>query len=77
VAEAKAFAREEDMRTLLRASEVIDWMNAQFGKAANILVLVACFVSAGNAMSRYAFSLSSNGFLEIQWYMFAIISLSS
>ena len=59
------------MRALLRASEVIDWINAQFGKVASLLVLSACLVSAGNAMSRYAFSLSSNGFLEIQWYMFA------
>src|SRR6266436_5538473 len=61
------------MRTLLRASEAIDWINAQFGKVANLLVLLACFVSAGNAMSRYAFSISSNGFLEIQWYMFAVM----
>ena len=61
------------MRTLLRASEAIDWINAKFGKVANLLVLLACFVSAGNAMSRYAFSISSNGFLEIQWYMFALM----
>ncbi len=59
------------MRGLLRASEAIDWVNAQLGKIANFLVLLACLVSAGNAMSRYAFSLSSNGFLEVQWYMFA------
>jgi TRAP-type mannitol/chloroaromatic compound transport system permease small subunit len=61
------------MRELLRASEAIDWMNAQLGKVANLLVLAACFVSAGNAMCRYAFSLSSNGLLEIQWYMFAVM----
>ena len=61
------------MRILLRASEAIDWLNAQFGRVANLLVLLACFVSAGNAMSRYAFSISSNGFLEIQWYMFAVM----
>jgi len=59
------------MRTLLRVSEAIDWLNAQFGQIANLLVLLSCLVSAGNAMSRYAFSLSSNAFLEIQWYMFA------
>ena len=28
-------------------------------------------ISAGNAGSRYLFSESSNGWLEIQWYMFA------
>jgi len=59
------------MRGLLRASGAIDWLNAQIGAFANLLVLLACLVSAGNAMFRYAFSLSSNGFLEIQWYMFA------
>src|ERR1700756_3511578 len=59
------------MRTLLRISEAIDWLNAGFGKLANFLVLASCLVSAGNAMSRYAFNLSSNAFLEIQWYMFA------
>jgi TRAP-type mannitol/chloroaromatic compound transport system permease small subunit len=35
------------------------------------LVLLACLISAGNAASRYLFSESSNGWLEIQWYMFA------
>src|SRR5215468_5649736 len=61
------------MRTLLGISEAIDWLNARIGAVANILVLLSCLVSAGNAMFRYAFSLSSNGFLEIQWYMFAVI----
>ena len=43
----------------------------QFGVIANWLVLLACLISAGNAASRYLFSVSSNGWLEIQWYMFA------
>jgi len=34
-------------------------------------VLLAVVISAGNAASRYLFSESSNGWLEIQWYMFA------
>ena len=37
---------------------------------ANWLVLFACLISAGNAFSRYLVSMSSNGWLEIQWYMF-------
>lgn len=61
------------MRTLLGISNAIDWLNARIGIFANVLVLLSCLVSAGNAMFRYAFSLSSNGFLEIQWYMFAVI----
>src|SRR5262249_15798666 len=46
-------------------------MNDRFGLIANWLVLIACLISAGNAASRYAFSLSSNAWLEVQWYMFA------
>jgi TRAP-type mannitol/chloroaromatic compound transport system permease small subunit len=60
-----------DVRMLLGASRAIDWFNEQFGVAANWLVLLACLISAGNAFSRYLFSISSNGWLEIQWYMFA------
>src|SRR6201991_4542178 len=37
----------------------------------NWLGLLACLISAGNAVSRYAFSASSNAWLEVQWYMFA------
>jgi TRAP-type mannitol/chloroaromatic compound transport system permease small subunit len=46
-------------------------LNDRFGQVADWLVLFACLISAGNAMSRYAFSLSSNAWLEVQWYMFA------
>jgi TRAP-type mannitol/chloroaromatic compound transport system permease small subunit len=56
---------------LLKLSRAIDFINDRFGEVANWLVLLACLISAGNAMSRYAFSLSSNAWLEVQWYMFA------
>jgi TRAP-type mannitol/chloroaromatic compound transport system permease small subunit len=69
----QAATGRKELRTLLRVSEAIDWLNARIGALANLLVLLSCLVSAGNAMFRYAFSLSSNGFLEIQWYMFAVI----
>jgi TRAP-type mannitol/chloroaromatic compound transport system permease small subunit len=55
---------------LLKISKAIDWVNAQIAIIANWLVLFACLISAGNAASRYLFSESSNGWLEIQWYMF-------
>jgi TRAP-type mannitol/chloroaromatic compound transport system permease small subunit len=32
-------------------------------------------VSAGNAVSRYVFDLSSNGWLELQWYLFSAVFL--
>jgi len=59
------------VRVLLKLSSAIDWLNEQFGVVANWLVLLSCLISAGNAFSRYLFSESSNGWLEIQWYMFA------
>jgi TRAP-type mannitol/chloroaromatic compound transport system permease small subunit len=58
---------------LLRISSAIDWVNAKVGTIANFLILLSCLVSAGNAMSRYAFNLSSNAWLEAQWYMFAVV----
>ncbi|MEA2928795.1 MAG: hypothetical protein QOG38_1223 [Hyphomicrobiales bacterium] len=59
------------MRVLLGASRAIDWVNEKFSVIANWLVLLACLISAGNAFSRYLFAESSNGWLEVQWYMFA------
>jgi TRAP-type mannitol/chloroaromatic compound transport system permease small subunit len=59
------------LRALLRLSFGIDWVNGRFAVVANWLVLLAIVISAGNAASRYLFSQSSNGWLEIQWYMFA------
>lgn len=59
------------MRLLLTVSRAIDAVNERLGWLANVLVLLACLISAGNAMSRYAFDASSNAWLEIQWYLFA------
>lgn len=61
------------VRELMVISRGIDWLNAKVGAVCNLLVLLAVLVSAGNAMSRYAFSLSNNSWLEVQWYMFAIM----
>jgi TRAP-type mannitol/chloroaromatic compound transport system permease small subunit len=59
------------VKGLLALSRGIDWFNSQLAVVANWLVLLAALISAGNAGSRYIFSESSNGWLEIQWYMFA------
>ena len=59
------------MKPLLALSRVIDAMNERLSYVANWLVLASCLISAGNAFSRYAFGISSNAWLEIQWYMFA------
>ena len=61
------------MRFLLKFSSGIDWLNAKLGLLANACVLLSCIVSAVNAMIRYAFDMSSNAWLEVQWYMFAVV----
>ena len=72
-AEAAAAARAETfaVQGWLRVSGAIDRVNELLGRLANVLVLLACLLSAGNAMVRYAYDYSSNGWLEAQWYMFA------
>lgn len=61
------------MRPLLGLSNAIDVLNQKLGDICNFLILAACVVSAANAMIRYAFGYSSNAWLELQWYMFAIV----
>jgi TRAP-type mannitol/chloroaromatic compound transport system permease small subunit len=63
------------VKTLLAVSGVIDAVNERFGRIANWCVLLACLISAGNALVRYGFSDSSNAWLEIQWYMFGAMFL--
>ncbi|MGH6768388.1 MAG: TRAP transporter small permease subunit [Xanthobacteraceae bacterium] len=63
------------MGALLKASRIIDAINDRFGTAATWLVLFACLISAGNAMSRHFLNMSSNAWLEAQWYMFAAMVL--
>jgi TRAP-type mannitol/chloroaromatic compound transport system permease small subunit len=63
------------MQGLLKLSGLIDGMNERIGKAATWLVLVIVVISAGNAVMRFSIDWSSNGFLEIQWYLFSAIFL--
>lgn len=61
------------MKPLLAFAEMVDKLNHKLGHLASWAVLLACLISAMNAISRKAFDFSSNGFLEIQWYLFAYI----
>ena len=63
------------MTLLLKLSQLIDWLNERVCKAAFWVVLIMTIVSAGNATVRFIFNYSSNGLLEIQWYMFAAVFL--
>lgn len=60
---------------IVKITRVIDGISDLAGYVAKWLVLLACLVSAGNAIVRYLISYSSNGLLEIQWYMFGGIVL--
>lgn len=63
------------MTLLLKLSQLIDWLNARIAKGAFWLVLVMTVICASNASYRFVFNDSSNGMLEIQWYLFAAVFL--
>jgi TRAP-type mannitol/chloroaromatic compound transport system permease small subunit len=63
------------MRTLLVIAHFIDGLNERVGRTLLWLVLIVTLISAGNAVVRKAFGMSSNAWLEIQWYLFAAIFL--
>ncbi|MCG5261400.1 TRAP transporter small permease subunit [Cupriavidus gilardii] len=63
------------MSLLMRISRLIDAVNDAIGRWAKWLILLAVLVCAGNAIIRYTFSISSNAWLELQWYMFAGVFL--
>jgi TRAP-type mannitol/chloroaromatic compound transport system permease small subunit len=63
------------MHFLLQFSRLIDRLTERVGKAALWLVLIAVVISAANAIVRKSFNVSSNAFLEIQWYLFAAMFL--
>lgn len=59
------------MQQLLALSRLIDRVNAFIGKSASWLILAAILISAINAAMRKAFSISSNAWLEAQWFLFS------
>lgn len=63
------------MSLLLLFSRLIDRLNETVGKAVTWLVLIAVLISSINASVRYTFNMSSNAWLEAQWYLFAGIFL--
>jgi TRAP-type mannitol/chloroaromatic compound transport system permease small subunit len=64
-------AIDRAMEILLRISGAIDRANAFIGRSVTWLILLSVLVSAANATTRKVFSLSSNAWLELQWYLFA------
>jgi TRAP-type mannitol/chloroaromatic compound transport system permease small subunit len=60
---------------LLKLSASVDAFTNLIGKFIRWLILASVLISAGNAIIRKVFNISSNGFLEIQWYLFAGVFL--
>ena len=68
------------MRLLLRISTAIDRLNDRIGTGIQWLALVIVLIGALNALARYTgrytgVSLSSNAYLDLQWYLFSLIFL--
>lgn len=59
------------MPFLLRLSAWIDALNQKIGQLLLWAIFTSVVISASNAIIRKAFSISSNAWLEIQWYLFA------
>ena len=61
------------MGSLLALSRFIDRINEFVGRNVSWLVLAAVLISAGNATIRKVFDMSSNAWLEVQWYLFGAV----
>jgi TRAP-type mannitol/chloroaromatic compound transport system permease small subunit len=59
------------MQALLKFSKAIDALNAFVGRYVIWLILASTVISAVNASVRKALNISSNAYLEVQWYLFA------
>lgn len=63
------------MKLVLQFIRVVDAVSTRIGSLAYYLVLLCVLISATNAVVRKTFQYSSNGLLEIQWYLFAAVFL--
>ena len=61
------------MTPLLSLSRLIDGVTNIIGRAMMWFLLATTLISASNAIIRKVFNISSNAFLEIQWYLFAAV----
>ena len=58
------------MQQFLKLSEAIDALNTRIGSFVKWFIFAAVLVSTGNALIRKIFNVSSNAWLELQWYLF-------
>jgi TRAP-type mannitol/chloroaromatic compound transport system permease small subunit len=65
---------------LLRFARGVDRVNVAIGRSASLLALAMVLLGSWNALARYlgrfiGYDLSSNAFIEGQWYMFSLMFL--
>jgi TRAP-type mannitol/chloroaromatic compound transport system permease small subunit len=65
------------MKFFLGISRLIDRLNEMVGGIVIWICLIVVVVSSGNAVIRKLFDSSSNGWLELQWYLFGAMFLLS
>ncbi len=58
------------MQAFLPIARAIDRLTELIGRTVMWLILLAVLVSATNAIIRKLFNMSSNAWLELQWYLF-------
>lgn len=63
------------MQALLALSRAIDAATRFIGQWVAWLIVAAAVISAGNAIVRKLFDISSNAWLELQWWLFAAVFL--
>jgi TRAP-type mannitol/chloroaromatic compound transport system permease small subunit len=63
------------MQFLLRVSRTIDAISERIGSVLIWLLLATVLISTVNAIIRKVFSIGSNAWLELQWYLFAAVFL--
>jgi TRAP-type mannitol/chloroaromatic compound transport system permease small subunit len=63
------------MQGLLGLSRAIDAFNEKVGRTLAWLILAAVIISTLNAIVRKVFNVSSNAYLEMQWYLFGAVFL--
>lgn len=72
---ASIFRESFVMSFFLSLSKLIDTVNERIGLSISWALLAAVLICAGNALVRYLLNISSNAWLEIQWYLFGAIFL--
>jgi TRAP-type mannitol/chloroaromatic compound transport system permease small subunit len=61
------------LNAILKFCAAMDWLTERIGRSVYWLLLAAVLISTVNAIVRRAFDMSSNAFLEAQWYLFAAV----